>query len=83
MSVDVNVDTKISLLSVVDAFNIIELNSRTNKRGGENMNDRDGSIELRLNTKNVDEALSKVRELYVRKAYGRIGEIPIPTVKSG
>ena len=32
--------------------------------GGENMNDRDGSIELRLNTKNVDEALSKVRELY-------------------
>ena len=28
------------------------------------MNDRDGSIELRLNTKNVDEALSKVRELY-------------------
>ena len=32
MSVDVNVDTKISLLSVVDAFNIIELNSRTNVR---------------------------------------------------
>ena len=32
MSVDVNVDTKISLLSVVDAFNIIELNSRTNAR---------------------------------------------------
>lgn len=28
------------------------------------MNDRDGSIELRLNTKNVDEALSKVREMY-------------------
>lgn len=28
------------------------------------MNDRDGSIVLRLNTKNVDEALSKVRELY-------------------
>lgn len=28
------------------------------------MNDRDGSIELRLNTKNVDEALSRVRELY-------------------
>ena len=34
------------------------------EEGGENMNDRDGSIELRLNTKNVDEALSKVRELY-------------------
>ena len=41
--------------------------------GGENMNDRDGSIELRLNTKNVDEALSKVRELYGNRKSQRSG----------